>query len=113
MSLFTFGFIGSVGPEDGHEELLAAVKGLINSGINLTKYYLNVIPKYLLSEGVVLNFLFTTGRAFSSPFWKQMEPFFGLIIEEDVAYWKQKVSILILLVIIIVAILCKSLCWVK
>jgi hypothetical protein len=55
MSLFTFGFIGSVGPEDGHEELLAAVKGLINSGINLTKYYLNVIPKYLLSEGVVLN----------------------------------------------------------
>jgi hypothetical protein len=42
-----------------------------------------------------------------------MEPFFGLIIEEDVAYWKQKVSILILLVIIIVAILCKSLCWVK
>jgi hypothetical protein len=43
-----------------------------------------------------------------------MEPFFGLIIEEDVAYWKQKVPILILLVIIIiVAILCKSLCWVK
>ncbi|WJX28387.1 hypothetical protein P8452_17114 [Trifolium repens] len=53
-----------VGPEDGHEELLAAVKGLINSG-----------------------------RAFSSPFWRQMEPFFGLIIEEDVAYWKQKINL--------------------
>ncbi|CAI8589798.1 unnamed protein product [Vicia faba] len=53
-----------VGPEDGHEELLAAVKGLIDSGC-----------------------------AFSSQFWRQMEPFFGLIIEEDIAYWKQKINL--------------------
>lgn len=59
-----------------------------------------MIPKYLLCDGVVLIFLIAAGRAFSSQFWRQMEPFFGLIIEEDVAYWKQKVSILILLVII-------------
>jgi hypothetical protein len=70
---------------------VAAVKGLINSGINLTKYYLNVIPKYLLSDGVALTFLITAGRAITGQFWKQMEPFFGMIIEEDVAYWKQKV----------------------
>ncbi|XP_019433724.1 PREDICTED: uncharacterized protein LOC109340471 isoform X4 [Lupinus angustifolius] len=50
-----------VGSEDGHEELLAAVKGVINSA-----------------------------HAFSSPFWKQMEPFFSLINEEDITYWKQK-----------------------
>ncbi|XP_061359731.1 uncharacterized protein LOC133303773 isoform X2 [Gastrolobium bilobum] len=50
-----------VGSEDGHEELLAAVKGVINSTC-----------------------------AFSSQFWRQMEPFFGLITEEDLAYWKQK-----------------------
>ncbi|ESW26618.1 hypothetical protein PHAVU_003G134300 [Phaseolus vulgaris] len=53
-----------VGSEDGHEELLAAVKGLINSA-----------------------------HTFSSPFWRQMEPFFSLITEEDVAYWKQKVNL--------------------
>ncbi|KEH37497.1 plant/F27B13-30 protein [Medicago truncatula] len=52
------------GPEDGHAELLAAVKGLINSG-----------------------------RAITGQFWKQMEPFFGMIIEEDVAYWKQKINL--------------------
>lgn len=39
VSLFTFGFVDLVGSEDGHEQLLAAVKGVINSGINLTKYY--------------------------------------------------------------------------
>ncbi|KAL1371818.1 hypothetical protein HN51_002024 [Arachis hypogaea] len=50
-----------VGSEDGHEELLAAVKAVINSA-----------------------------RAFSSPFWKQMEPFFSLISEDDIANWKQK-----------------------
>ncbi|KAG4932329.1 hypothetical protein JHK87_046331 [Glycine soja] len=50
--------------EDGHEELLAAVKGVINSA-----------------------------HAFSSPFWRQMEPFFSLITEEDIAYWKQKVNL--------------------
>ncbi|OIV99747.1 hypothetical protein TanjilG_26085 [Lupinus angustifolius] len=53
-----------VGSEDGHEELLAAVKGLVNSI-----------------------------RAFSSPFWKQMECFFSLISEEDIGYWKQKVNL--------------------
>ncbi|XP_004513449.1 uncharacterized protein [Cicer arietinum] len=53
-----------VGSEDGHEELLAAVKGLINSG-----------------------------RAFSSQFWRQMEPLFGVLIEEDIAYWKQKINL--------------------
>ncbi|QCD80267.1 hypothetical protein DEO72_LG2g588 [Vigna unguiculata] len=53
-----------VGSEDGHEELLAAVKGLINSA-----------------------------HTFSSPFWRQMEPFFSLITEEDIAYWKQKVNL--------------------
>ncbi|XP_027902807.1 uncharacterized protein LOC114162976 isoform X3 [Vigna unguiculata] len=52
-----------VGSEDGHEELLAAVKGVINSA-----------------------------RSFSSQFWRQMELFFGLITEEDVAYWKQKIN---------------------
>ncbi|CAL0327877.1 unnamed protein product [Lupinus luteus] len=50
-----------VGSEDGHEELLAAVKGVINSA-----------------------------HVFSSPFWRQMEPFFSLINEEDITYWKQK-----------------------
>ncbi|CAL0304785.1 unnamed protein product [Lupinus luteus] len=50
-----------VGSEDGHEELLAAVQGVINSA-----------------------------HAFSSPFWRQMEPFFSLINEDDVTYWKQK-----------------------
>ncbi|CAL0306966.1 unnamed protein product [Lupinus luteus] len=53
-----------VGSEDGHEELLAAVKGVINSAC-----------------------------AFSSPFWKQMEPFFSLISEDDIAYWMQKVNL--------------------
>ncbi|KHN35878.1 hypothetical protein glysoja_013303 [Glycine soja] len=53
-----------VGSEDGHEELLAAVKGVINSA-----------------------------RAFSSQFWRQIEPFFGLINEEDIAYWKQKINL--------------------
>ncbi|OIV97375.1 hypothetical protein TanjilG_07127 [Lupinus angustifolius] len=50
-----------VGSEDGHEELLAAVKGVINSA-----------------------------HALSSQFWRQMEPFFSLINEEDITYWKQK-----------------------
>ncbi|KAJ1439883.1 hypothetical protein SESBI_02105 [Sesbania bispinosa] len=53
-----------VGSEDGHEELLAAVKGVINSA-----------------------------QAFSSQFWRQMETFFGLITEEDIAYWKQKINL--------------------
>ncbi|KAJ1400690.1 hypothetical protein SESBI_29381 [Sesbania bispinosa] len=53
-----------VGSEDGHEELLAAVKGVINSA-----------------------------HTFSSPFWRQMEPFFNLISEEDITYWKQKVNL--------------------
>ncbi|KAE9602472.1 hypothetical protein Lal_00049639 [Lupinus albus] len=53
-----------VGSEDGDEELLAAMKGVINSAC-----------------------------AFSSPFWKQMEPFFSLISEEDIAYWMQKVNL--------------------
>ncbi|RDX69337.1 hypothetical protein CR513_51561, partial [Mucuna pruriens] len=53
-----------VGSEDGHEELLAAVKGVINSAC-----------------------------AFSSQFWRQMEPFFGLMSEEDIAYWKQKINL--------------------
>ncbi|KAG4403586.1 hypothetical protein GLYMA_01G148201v4 [Glycine max] len=44
--------------------LLAAVKGVINSA-----------------------------HAFSSQFWRQMEPFFGLISEEDIAYWKQKINL--------------------
>ncbi|KHN41725.1 hypothetical protein glysoja_003465 [Glycine soja] len=26
-------------------------------------------------------------------FWRQMEPFFGLISEEDIAYWKQKINL--------------------
>lgn len=50
-----------VGSDDGHEELLAAANGVINSAC-----------------------------AFSSPFWKQMEPFFGWISDEDINYWKQK-----------------------
>lgn len=37
ISLLAFGFIGLVGSEDGHEELLLAVKAVINSGMNLTK----------------------------------------------------------------------------
>ncbi|CAJ1975779.1 unnamed protein product [Sphenostylis stenocarpa] len=53
-----------VGSEDGHEELLAAVKGITNSA-----------------------------RAFSSQFWRQMELFFGLISEEDIAYWRQKINL--------------------
>ncbi|KAK7328983.1 hypothetical protein VNO77_23125 [Canavalia gladiata] len=52
-----------VGSEGGHEELLAAVKGVINSA-----------------------------HAFSSQFWRQMEPFFGLISEEEISYWKKKVN---------------------
>ncbi|KAI9112624.1 hypothetical protein K1719_016547 [Acacia pycnantha] len=50
-----------VGSDDGHEELLAAANAVI-----------------------------TSARAFSSPFWRQMEPFFGWISEEDINYWKQK-----------------------
>ncbi|XP_061361596.1 uncharacterized protein LOC133305398 [Gastrolobium bilobum] len=50
-----------VGSEDGHEELLAAAKGVINSA-----------------------------RAFSSTFWRHMEPFFSLISEDDITYWKKK-----------------------
>jgi len=91
--LITFGFIVLVGSEDGHEELLAAVKAVTNSGMNLIKYYLIVYPLYL-SDGVVLYFLITTASSFSSQFWRQMELFFGLITEEDIAYWKQKVLIL-------------------
>jgi len=97
--LIAFGFIVLVGSDDGHEELLAAVKGVINSGMNLIKYYLIVYPIYLLSDGVVLlYFLITTASSFSSQFWRQMELFFGLITEEDIAYWKQKVLIFSLLV---------------
>lgn len=44
-----FWFVGLVGSEDGHEELLAAVKGVINSGINLTKYYLYLQSRYFSS----------------------------------------------------------------
>ncbi|ESW10694.1 hypothetical protein PHAVU_009G230000 [Phaseolus vulgaris] len=53
-----------VGSEDGHEELLAAVKAVTNSA-----------------------------SSFSSQFWRQMELFFGLITEEDIAYWKQKINL--------------------
>ncbi|KAF7806763.1 uncharacterized protein G2W53_038924 [Senna tora] len=58
-----------VGSDDGQEELLAAVNGVINSGFD---------------------FVVIAARAFSSPFWRQMEPFFSLISEEDITYWKQK-----------------------
>ncbi|KAK7265396.1 hypothetical protein RJT34_33016 [Clitoria ternatea] len=53
-----------VGSEDGHEELLAAVKGVIDSA-----------------------------DTFSSPLWRQMEPFFSLMSEEVFTYWKQKVNL--------------------
>ncbi|KAA8523279.1 hypothetical protein F0562_009702 [Nyssa sinensis] len=47
--------------DDGHEELLAAANAVIN-------------PTYGLS----------------SPFWKQMEPYFGFISDADIAYLKQQ-----------------------
>ncbi|KAG7984023.1 hypothetical protein I3843_04G136200 [Carya illinoinensis] len=50
-----------VGSDDGQEELLAAVNAVINQV-----------------------------RAFTSPFWKQMQPFFGFISEADIAFLKQQ-----------------------
>ncbi|XP_062091080.1 uncharacterized protein LOC133797254 [Humulus lupulus] len=53
-----------VGSDDGHEELLAAANAAVNPG-----------------------------RACSSPFWKQMEPFFGFISDADITYLKQQGNI--------------------
>jgi hypothetical protein len=50
-----------VGSDDGHEELLAAATAVINPA-----------------------------RAFSSSFWKQMEPFFGFLSDADIAFLKQQ-----------------------
>ncbi|XP_042508164.1 uncharacterized protein LOC122084150 [Macadamia integrifolia] len=50
-------------PDDGHEELLAAAKAAIN-------------PTH----------------ACSSSFWRQMEPLFGFVSDEDVTYLKQQIS---------------------
>ncbi|PON39417.1 serine/arginine repetitive matrix protein [Parasponia andersonii] len=50
-----------VGSDDGHEELLAAANAVVNPG-----------------------------RACSSSFWKQMEPFFGFLSETDITYLKQQ-----------------------
>ncbi|KAJ6746480.1 hypothetical protein OIU74_029034 [Salix koriyanagi] len=53
-----------VGSEDGHEELLAAASAVINPD-----------------------------QAFSSSFWRQMEPFFGFISDVDFAHLKPQGSI--------------------
>ncbi|CAB4318576.1 unnamed protein product [Prunus armeniaca] len=53
-----------VGSDDGHEELLAAANAVVNSA-----------------------------RSFSSPFWRQMEPFFGFLSDADTAYLKQQGNI--------------------
>ncbi|XP_060961109.1 uncharacterized protein LOC133031642 isoform X1 [Cannabis sativa] len=53
-----------VGSDDGQEELLAAANAAVNPG-----------------------------RACSSPFWKQMEPFFGFISDADITYLKQQGNI--------------------
>ncbi|KAH7519238.1 hypothetical protein FEM48_Zijuj08G0014700 [Ziziphus jujuba var. spinosa] len=50
-----------VGSDDGHEELVAAAKAVVNAA-----------------------------HSFSSPFWRQMEPFFGFISDSDIAYLKQQ-----------------------
>ncbi|KAL5572427.1 hypothetical protein UlMin_022024 [Ulmus minor] len=50
-----------VGSDDGHEEQLAAANAVINPG-----------------------------RACSSPFWRQMEPFFSFISDMDISYLKQQ-----------------------
>lgn len=50
-----------VGSDDGREELLTAANAVV-----------------------------TSARAFSSPFWRQMEPFLGLICDADLAYLKQQ-----------------------
>jgi len=55
---------------------------VIESSMNLTNYYLIVYPMYFLSDRLVLYFLINTTCSFSSQFWRQMELFFGLIIEE-------------------------------
>ncbi|XP_057968447.1 uncharacterized protein LOC131157978 [Malania oleifera] len=52
-----------VGSDDGQEELLAAANAVINSS-----------------------------HAFSSPFWRQMEPFFKCISDADITYLKQQVN---------------------
>ncbi|KAJ4958721.1 hypothetical protein NE237_025832 [Protea cynaroides] len=52
-------------PDDGHEELLAAAKAAINSD-----------------------------HACSSSFWREMEPLFGFLSAEDVAYLKQQISLI-------------------
>lgn len=52
-----------VGSDDGHEELVTAANAVV-----------------------------TSARAFSSPFWRQMEPFLGLICDADLAYLKQQES---------------------
>ncbi|KAJ7955926.1 Serine/arginine repetitive matrix protein 2 isoform 2 [Quillaja saponaria] len=54
-------FLGSFGSDDGHEDLLAAADAVIMSA-----------------------------HSFSSPFWRQMEPFFGLISDVDISYLKQQ-----------------------
>lgn len=52
-----------VGSADGHEELLAAVSAIISAA-----------------------------HAFSSPFWRRMEPYFGLISDVDITFLKQQGS---------------------
>ncbi|KAK2991088.1 hypothetical protein RJ640_021552 [Escallonia rubra] len=53
-----------VGSDDGHEELLAAANAVINPS-----------------------------HAFSSPFWRQMEPLFAFISGGDITYLKQQVCV--------------------
>lgn len=65
--LFTFGLFGLVGSEDGHEELLAAVKGVINSGLNLTEYYLYLQPKMFPPDGVVWYFSYCCSSCILQP----------------------------------------------
>ncbi|XP_061995549.1 uncharacterized protein LOC133713510 isoform X2 [Rosa rugosa] len=52
-----------VGSDDGHEELMTAAKAVIDSA-----------------------------RSFSSSFWKQMEPFFGVLSDADIDYLKGNIE---------------------
>ncbi|KAJ0031843.1 hypothetical protein Pint_13436 [Pistacia integerrima] len=54
-------FLGSFGSDDGHEELQAAAKAVINSA-----------------------------HALSSSFWRQMEPLFGFVSDGEIVYLKQQ-----------------------
>jgi hypothetical protein len=78
--------------EDDHEELLAAANAALS--IDFTFTFCSFLNFLLLETIEYLNdiFFLAAGSACSSPFWRQVEPFFAFLTAEDVAYPSQQVK---------------------